>query len=250
MMMLNSLANEMIEKVLYFLDSHELSQTMLTCRRLERICRSHIRKRVEQLDGTERHLSHPLQIIRADEHVRGHASEGPGGFTRIPVLLLPHRVLVTGAGDPDFNGVYFCTGCNANGFMFSRTYCSFASIRFPSDRRQTHSDIELAPPAQYLRCIISKRFPNDTLLWYFSKEVPIFDTPGDDTTPSAYFVIFKYWAKLTTTGQASADLCRYPSQSSVLRRRSEDTWHTLPNSNGGEAPQVELLGVSAEDTQS
>ena len=30
------------------------------------------------------------------------------------------RIKVSGAGDPEFNGIYFCTGCNGNGFLFTK----------------------------------------------------------------------------------------------------------------------------------
>jgi len=38
----------------------------------------------------------------------------------IPKLLLGKRVLVTNSSDPDYNGVYYCTDCNGNGYVFTK----------------------------------------------------------------------------------------------------------------------------------
>jgi hypothetical protein len=49
---------------------------------------------------------------------------------------------------------------------------------------------------------------------------------------------FAFWAKLMVTGDALPDICRYPSQTTILSR-NEDAWQSL--SDQIEPPIVELL---------
>lgn len=65
--------------------------------------------------------------------------------------------------------------------------------------------------SRLLRCVISKRFSNETILWYMSKEV-------EDEATHEISQLFSFWAKLLVTGDASPDVCRYPSQTSILSR--------------------------------
>jgi hypothetical protein len=52
--------------------------------------------------------------------------------------------------------------------------------------------------------------------------------------------VFCFWAKLMVIGDASSDICRYPSQSSILARHGE-RWQTLSTTHHMDAPTVELL---------
>ena len=51
---------------------------------------------------------------------------------------------------------------------------------------------------------------------------------------------FAFWAKLMAIGDASPDICQYPSQSSVLARHGEG-WLALPVVSNLQLPIVELL---------
>lgn len=53
--------------------------------------------------------------------------------------------------------------------------------------------------------------------------------------------VFSFWAKLMVIGDASPDICRYPSQTSILNQRDEGGWQTLSTTRDMEPPIVELL---------
>jgi hypothetical protein len=100
-----------------------------------------------------------------------------------------------------------------------------------------------------LRCILSKRFSNETLLWYASKEVLVpNDTPlqANSTEHTCYrYAIapqYNFFARLAMLGDAlDDDLCQYPSQSSILQRQGDAGWQSLSNSRQIHPPTVELL---------
>ncbi len=52
---------------------------------------------------------------------------------------------------------------------------------------------------------------------------------------------FDFWAKLMVTGDASPDICRYPSQTSILSRNGDPAWQALSNNPHLHPPTVELL---------
>lgn len=108
----------------------------------------------------------------------------------------------------------------------------------------THFENEVAQPGQLLRCIIAKRFSNETILWYLSKEVGSSESQSETITspaPSEQITqVFTFWAKLMVVGDASPDICRYPSQSSILARHGE-RWNSLATSRDFRSPNVELL---------
>ena len=108
----------------------------------------------------------------------------------VPMLGLEKRVIVTDAGDPEFNGVYYCTGCDTNGFFFTkprnrevRATTTNAVTTTPlqamdnfgmlEQLMHNHTDVsnhdnspgsgnseEPTKPGELLRCIIAKRFSN------------------------------------------------------------------------------------------
>jgi len=60
-----------------------------------------------------------MQMLRAQEQIDGvRPSEPP--FVRVPMLGLKRRMLVTQAGDVEYNGIYFCTQVNGNGYVFTK----------------------------------------------------------------------------------------------------------------------------------
>ena len=54
--------------------------------------------------------------------------------------------------------------------------------------------------------------------------------------------VFSFWVKLLVTGEASPDICRYPSQSSILGRDNRNEgWQSLSTTHDLEPPIVELM---------
>mmetsp|Transcript_9379 Transcript_9379/g.13965 ORF Transcript_9379/g.13965 Transcript_9379/m.13965 type:complete len:147 (+) Transcript_9379:1-441(+) len=96
-----------------------------------------------------------------------------------------------------------------------------------------NDDGEETYPGRISRCIISKRFSNETILWYMSKE--IIDETGKIKQ------LFSFWAKLMVIGEASPDCCTYPSQTSILSRNGEPAWQSLSSNRTTTPPIVELL---------
>jgi len=76
-------------------------------------------------------------------------------------------------------------------------------------------------------------YPIQTILWYMSKEVT--DQNGNIQQ------VFSFWAKLMVIGEATADVCRYPSQTSILSRNGEPAWQSLSSTRTITPPIVELM---------
>lgn len=85
-------------------------------------------------------------------------------------------------------------------------------------------------------------FLQQTILWYMSKEIE--ETSFESTTrlpTSQVSQVYSFWATLMSTGEASSDLCQYPSQSSILSRNGDPAWQPLVLNRTIEPPVVELL---------
>jgi hypothetical protein len=78
-----------------------------------------------------------------------------------------------------------------------------------------------------------------TILWYLSKDV-LSTEAADGVGVGEVTQTFSYWAKLMAIGDASPDICQYPSQSSVLARHGEG-WLPLSIVSNSQPPTVELL---------
>ena len=63
-----------------------------------------------------------MRMLRPQEQIKGVGPQegGFGPFVPIPMLGLPWRVRVSGGGNLEYNGMYFCTGCKGNGFLFTK----------------------------------------------------------------------------------------------------------------------------------
>eukprot|EP00934_Nitzschia_sp_Nitz4_P001636 Nitzschia sp. Nitz4//scaffold2_size372955//339088//340345//NITZ4_000473-RA/size372955-snap-gene-0.53-mRNA-1//1//CDS//3329546928//1636//frame0 len=272
---LQQITDDVLLRILEFLESQSLIRMSLTCSRFRQLAYLSASQRTYEV-ANARQLNSVMQLLRAKEQIDGLGFGMQDSHVRVPILLLSRRVLVTNAGDPEVNGIYFCTGSNGNGFVFTkprtpecrvkRSYDMFAgppsplpasTIPFPreaptgaGDRAgaamvggqlpvdqspSSRLESEVAQPGQLLRCIIAKRFSNETILWYLSKEI---ETP----TPTGMQVTqeFSFWSKLMVIGDASPDICRYPSQSSILARHDEG-WQALGRTRGTRPPTVELL---------
>jgi len=198
------------------------------------------------------YLGSAMRMLRAKEQMEGIRPDRPP-FVSVPILGLYRRIHVSHSGDPEYNGIYFCTGSNGNGFVFTKP-------RFSERRRLRYlangvddarnSKVAAAAAAEeegyLLRCIISKRFSNETILWYMSKEIEtapgstIYAAPNQPD-PIEKTEVFSFWVKLMLIGEATYDISRYPSQTSILLQNGQPGWQSLPETRSVNPPIVELL---------
>lgn len=269
--------DDVLLRVFEFIDCSSLVRTGTSCHRFRELSTRSAEQRTHRLaDG--RLLRNPLKMLRAQEQIEGvGVREGTGPFVPIPMLGLRKRVQVSGASDPEFNGIYFCTGSNGNGFLFTKPRAperragmngvvmpEIVEMEEDDDNDENLDDAALIGVgdgeednnvranevrdgdlevlfgdepnrSRLLRCVIAKRFSNETILWYMSKE-------EQDSTTHEITHRYSYWAKLMVSGDASPDVCRYPSQTSVLSRNGDPAWQTLTNNELIDPPIVELLG--------
>lgn len=189
--------DDVLMRVFEYLGSHSLVQTSRVCARFRELADISATQRTQDI-APIRQLGHAMQLLRAKEQI-----DGVGDFRRrishvsVPLLAMRQRILVTGAGDADFNGVYYCTGTNGNGFVYTKPRTSMLRASMPSllshapvpldeadgvdidtkiqqgsalsvsdMKREQHRvlnwDSENAvKPGDLLRCIISKRFSDE-----------------------------------------------------------------------------------------
>ncbi|KAL7548467.1 hypothetical protein ACHAWF_011748 [Thalassiosira exigua] len=287
--------DDVLLRIFEFIDCSSLVRTGTTCHRFHELTTRSAEQRTQRLaDG--RLLRSAMKMLRAQEQIEGVGPrEGQGPFVPIPMLGLRRRVRVSDAGDPEYNGVYFCTGSNGNGFLFTKPRSPERRVRAraPALDARHLEDLDIAGEApvghvvgdgahnqnnplfaaaaavvgvgfqavennvdnidggqgddavdvlfgdepqrsRLLRCVIAKRFSNETILWYMSKEVE--DESSHEITQN-----FSFWAKLLVTGDANPDVCQYPSQTSILSRNGDPAWQPLTNTVNVTPPIVELL---------
>jgi hypothetical protein len=125
---------EVLHCIWAFMDSTDLYRVGLVNTKFCASVDRHVARRIQNT----RQLP-PLALLRAQEQKSGYYADAAKlrPSVPIPMLLLPRRIIVTNAGDADFNGVYHCTGANGNGFVFTK------------------------PRLPPLRCIIAKRFSQE-----------------------------------------------------------------------------------------
>jgi len=112
--------DDVLLRIFEFIDCSSLIHTGSTCDRFRQLTNRSAEQRIQRL-SLGRLLRSAMKMLRAQEQIEGIGQrEGTGPFVQIPILGLPRRVKVTNSGDPEFNGVYFCTGCNGNGFLFTK----------------------------------------------------------------------------------------------------------------------------------
>jgi len=112
--------DDVLLRIFEFIDCSSLIHTGETCDRFRQLTNRSAEQRTHRLVHG-RLLRSAMKMLRAQEQIEGIGQrEGTGPFVQIPILGLPGRVKVTNSGDPEFNGVYFCTGCNGNGFLFTK----------------------------------------------------------------------------------------------------------------------------------
>jgi hypothetical protein len=178
-------SDDILIRVFDFLECRSLVHASATCTRCWELAHRNARVRTQDI-GRERQLSNIMQVLRAKEQIDGvYAFDNHrDSHVRIPTLLLSRRVRVSDAGDPEYNGVYYCTGSNGNGFLFTKpryplqrvhrrrrrsTATSVSSTSSTNslpdehflDSATTRVGNEAAQLGQPLRCIIAKRFSNE-----------------------------------------------------------------------------------------
>ena len=112
-------SDDVILRVFEFLESHSLIRVALTCARFRQLAYRSATQRTYDV-AVSRQLNSVMQLLRAKEQIDGEATDINEHHVRVPILLLQKRVIVSNAGDPEYNGVYFCTGSNGNGFVFTK----------------------------------------------------------------------------------------------------------------------------------
>ena len=165
----NVASDEILLRVFDFLDSISLVHVSETCKRCYDLANESASTRTRSI-SQERQLDSAMKLLCAQEQINGyqhHALRVP-----VPILLLSRRVVVTNCGDPDYNGIYQCTGFNGNGYVFSKPLLprqwvpqrtATRTTYFPSTRAAAPdvSGVQDELSFQHrrpLQCIISKRF--------------------------------------------------------------------------------------------
>ena len=246
--------DDVVLRICEFLNCLHLVSLSKTCSHFYTLCNLSAKQRTAHLIE-HFNLESSMKLLRAKEQAEGISPQSVS--VRVPLLGLQKRVLVRDSGDPDYNGIYHCTGSNGNGFVFSKPkfdgnrdgyFVSDRDIRVTNTRRRrSNSNIGSHPGAvsshgeevfpsqtrdRFLRCLISKRFSNSVILWYMSKEI---ETENGEIKQE-----YSFWAKLMGTGEGTPDICRYPSQTSILSRNGT-AWLSLSRNRMTTPPVVELV---------
>lgn len=112
--------DDILLRTFEYIDCSSLVKTGTACHRFHELTTRSAEQRVASFaDG--RLLRSAMKMLRAQEQIEGvDVFERSGKYVPIPMLGLSRRIKVTGAGDSEFNGIYFCTGCNGNGYLFTK----------------------------------------------------------------------------------------------------------------------------------
>ena len=130
--------DDVILRVFEFLECQTLSRTSETCSRFRELAHRSAAQRTKYVANT-RQLNNAMQLLRAKEQIDGVGHYLHYCHVRVPMLLLRRRVVVTNAGDPEYNGVYFCTEVNGNGYVFTKP-------RGPDQRVMSRGALQAALP--------------------------------------------------------------------------------------------------------
>ena len=250
---LGDISDSIVLRICEFLNCFHLVALSETSSRLHSLCNLSAKQRTSIMNESF-YLHSYMKLLRAKEQAEGISPNNVS--VRVPLFGLEKKIIVSECGDPEFNGIYYCTGSNGNGFLFSKPrfigdWQGEKYIRMNDGRNQgrtrvgndrmNHSvtvsidDEEIFPSNgndRFLRCIISKRYSNETILWYMSKEVEDGDVVKQE---------FSFWAKLMTSEEGPPDICIYPSQTSIQSRNGESCWRPLPSHRTTASPVVEIL---------
>jgi hypothetical protein len=160
--------DDILLRIFEFLECQSLVTSTHTCSRFHELAGRSAARRVRHI-AKERQLSNNMMLLRAEEQLEGIAIDTVC-HVNVPTLLLSKRVRVSNSGDPEFNGIFYCTGSSGNGFVFSKPREPLQRVDRQS-RRILFNDTptvdflreekEAFEPGKLLRCIIEKRFSSE-----------------------------------------------------------------------------------------
>lgn len=110
--------DDIVLRIFEFLPCATLVRTSETCHRFHILSKRSAKQRTVHMEG-HFYLQSEMKLLRAKEQIEGILPDRKP-VVRVPLLGLQRRIYVTGSGDEEFNGIYFCTGSNGNGFLFSK----------------------------------------------------------------------------------------------------------------------------------
>jgi hypothetical protein len=156
--------DDILLRVFEFLECQSLVASTHTCSRFRELADRSAARRVRHI-AKERQLSNNMMLLRAKEQMEGIAIDAVC-HVNVPTLLLSRRVRVSNSGDPDYNGIFYCTGSSGNGFVFSKPReplqrVESQSCQSLSEDGLSRDESEAAEPGKLLRCIIEKRFSSE-----------------------------------------------------------------------------------------
>jgi hypothetical protein len=181
--------DDVMLRIFEFLECQTLSRTSLTCSRFLELTHRSAAQRTQYVAST-RQLNNSMQLLRAKEQIDGVGNHPNYFHVRVPMLGLRRRVIVTDAGDPEYNGVYFCTEVSSNGFVFTKPRSPEQRVMSmgtllaalprpppppaveggalppviafgPHDALATGNGESGAHRGQLLKCVIARRFSNE-----------------------------------------------------------------------------------------
>jgi len=143
---IHRLNDDFLHRIMGFLDAFTLARISCCCTRTRTLA---LRVTNGILDGYGSNQSVPRDIsvftvLRSIEQERGLLLEN-SPLVKCPFQGLSDRMSVSNATPASLNGVYYCSGIDSNGFLFTR---------FDG----------------FTRYIFGKRFSESTLLWYLWQE--------------------------------------------------------------------------------
>ena len=147
--------DDILLRVFEFLECQSLVASTRTCSRFRELADRSAVRRVQHI-AKERQLSTSMMLLRAKEQMEGIAIDA-ACHVSVPTLLLSRRVRVSNSGDPDYNGIFYCTGSSANGYVFSKPREPLQRVIVDLSKDES----EAAEPGKLLRCIIEKRFSSE-----------------------------------------------------------------------------------------
>mmetsp|Transcript_1677 Transcript_1677/g.2397 ORF Transcript_1677/g.2397 Transcript_1677/m.2397 type:complete len:287 (-) Transcript_1677:35-895(-) len=243
--------DDVILKIFEYLECKSLTRISATCHRFREL--SHISALLQTQDMVHNLLgsiyTYPMKLLRSKEHICGIDSQRHP-FVAVPLLGLPRPILVEQAGDNDYNGVYICTDFDHNGYVFTKPRYANRTLQnntnnasfISNDASETtntyistltnprNHSLETRDQNGILKCFISKKFSNETILWYMSKE--IVNQHGQIEQK------YTFWSNLMLREDASPHISQYPSQTSVLSRNGDPAWQSLAHTTGLVRPPI------------
>jgi hypothetical protein len=156
--------DDILLRVFEFLECQSLVASTRTCSRFRELADRSAARRVQHI-AKERQLSSNMMLLRAKEQMEGIAIDADC-HVNVPSLLLSRRVRVSHCGDPEFNGIFYCTGSSGNGYVFSKPRQPLQRVGRQScwslsEDNFSRDESEGAEPGKLLRCIIEKRFSSE-----------------------------------------------------------------------------------------